>query len=165
MKPSDHPEFFRLPPPEGRSRESTIVLDGEGAFWHEGARVTHPGMARAFASWVGRHPDDGRFILNNGYDWTYFHVEDTPFFVERIFEDPREVELSDGTREPFEPERLGVGRAGALYLPVKAGKFRARFRREAQLSLVDRLEEGAGGTIFLKLGDLRWELPRASPEA
>ena len=25
MRPGDHPEFFRLPPPEGRSRESTVV--------------------------------------------------------------------------------------------------------------------------------------------
>ena len=165
MKPGDHPEFFRLPPPEGRSRESTIVLDGEGAFWHEGARVTHPGMARAFATWVGRHPDDGRFILNNGYDWTYFRVEDTPFFVERVLLEALEVELSDGTREPFEPGRLSLGRAGALYLPVKGGQYRARFRREAQLSLIDRLEEGPDGRIFLKLGDLRWELPRQAPEA
>jgi len=165
MKPSDHPEFFRLPPPEGRSRESSIVLDGEGTFWHEGARVTHAGMARAFASWVGRHPDDGRFILNNGYDWTYFEVEDTPFFVERVFVEPPELELSDGTREPFEPARLSLGRAGALYIPVKQGAYRARFRREAQLSLLERLEEGAGGAIFLKLGDSRWELPREAPEA
>lgn len=165
MKPSDHPEFFRLPPPEGRSRESSIVLDGEGAFWHEGARVTHPGMARAFASWVGRHPDDGRFILNNGYDWTYFRVEDTPFFVERICTDPLEIELSDGTREPFKPAELSLGRSGALYLTVKHGLYRARFRREAQLSLGDHLEEGAEGAIFLRLGDSRWELPRADPEA
>ena len=165
MKPSDHPEFFRLPPPEGRSRESTIVLDGEGAFWHEGQRVTHPGMAKAFASWVGRHPDDGRFILNNGYDWTYFRVEDTPFFVERVSAEPLEIELSDGTREPFQPEQLSLGRGGALYLPVKRGEYRARFRREAQLALLDRLEEGAGDRIFLKLGDSCWELPRADPEA
>ena len=80
VRPGDHPDFFRLPPPPGRSRESTIVLDAEGRFFHEGAPVTHRGMARAFASWVARHPDDGRYILSNGYDWSYFRVEDAPRF-------------------------------------------------------------------------------------
>src|SRR5205809_4885030 len=81
MRPGDHPEFFRFPAPEGRSRESSIVLDREGRFHHNGALVEHPGMARAFASWIDLHPDDGRFILNNGYDWSYFRVEDVPFFA------------------------------------------------------------------------------------
>ena len=39
MKPGDHPEFFRFPAPEGRSRESTILLDREGRFWHDGELV------------------------------------------------------------------------------------------------------------------------------
>ena len=73
MKPSDHPEFFRFPPPEGRSRESTIVLTKDGRFFHEGAPVTHAGMRKAFASWLSRHPDDGRHILTNGYE-----TNDTP---------------------------------------------------------------------------------------
>ena len=38
-------------------------------------------MAKAFAKWVRRHPDDGRWILSNGYDWCYFTVEDTGYFV------------------------------------------------------------------------------------
>ena len=39
MKPGDHPDFYRLAPPPGASRESTIVLDGEGRFWHDGEHV------------------------------------------------------------------------------------------------------------------------------
>ena len=46
MRPADHPEFFRLPAPEGRSRESTIVLDAEGRFHHDGELVEHPGDGR-----------------------------------------------------------------------------------------------------------------------
>ena len=45
-------------------------------------------MATAFASWITTHPDDGRFILTNGYDWTYFTVKDAPFFVKRVFSTP-----------------------------------------------------------------------------
>ena len=70
MKPGDHPEFFRFPAPEGRSRESTIRLDAEGRFHHEGNVVEHPKLAEAFHTWIARHPDDGRYILTNGYDWT-----------------------------------------------------------------------------------------------
>jgi len=41
VKPGDHPEFFRLAPPPGASRDSTISLDAEGRFFHDGARVEH----------------------------------------------------------------------------------------------------------------------------
>ena len=83
MKPADHPEFFRLPAPEGGSRESTIVLDADGRFFHDGEVVDAPrhGAGVRDLDRAG-HPDDGRFIFNNGYDWSYFRVEDAPFFVE-----------------------------------------------------------------------------------
>src|SRR5687768_17693940 len=121
MKPGDHPEFFRLPPPEGRSRESTIVLTRDGRFLHNGEPVEHPGMARAFASWIGRHPDDGRYILNNGYDWSYFEVEQSPIFVESVrFEDGTPVlRLFDGSEEPLNPQELWVGERDALFTRVR----------------------------------------------
>jgi len=163
MKPSDHPDFFRLPPPEGRSRESTIRLDGEGRFTHDGNPVEHPGMARAFASWIQRHPDDGRFILNNGYDWSYFQVEDVPFFVLGVEERGGELmlALSDGSETPLDAESLRVGRAGALYLPVKNGLFFARFSQTAQLSLGQWLAEGEGGELVLEIAGLRLPLRTA----
>jgi uncharacterized protein len=88
MLPIDHPDFFRRAPPPGQSRESTIMLDGEGRFWHAGELVRHPGMQEAFASWISRHPDDGRHILCNGYDWSYFDVQDVPFFVRGLSPGP-----------------------------------------------------------------------------
>ena len=114
MRPGDHPEFFRFPAPEGRSRESSIVLDAQGRFPHAGELVEHPGMARAFASWIGRHPDDGRFILNNGYDWSYFQVEDVPFFVLGVREGASglELALSDGSQSPLDPASLALGAQG-----------------------------------------------------
>lgn len=172
MKPSEHPEFFRLPAPEGRSRESTIVLDGEGRFFHDGAPVTHPGMARAFSSWIARHPDNGRFILNNGYDWSYFRVEDVPFQVTSLVlpGDPRasgglSVELSDGTVEALRPEALEVGSGDALYVAVKGGAFRARFSRDAQRALGPLLSEEADGTLTLDFGGQRVCLPVAPRKA
>ncbi len=157
MRPADHPEFFRLPPPPGRSRESTIVLDRDGRFWHDGVRVDHPGMARAFASWIGRHPDDGRFILNNGYDWCYFRVEGTPLFVESIREQgglPWLV-LSDGSEQPLEPEQTWLDADGVLRARVKGGEFEARFSRAAQAASSDWLVEDENGHICLQIAGKR----------
>ena len=101
MKPGDHPDFFRLPPPEGRSRESTIRLDENGHFFHEGERVEHPGLEAAMHTWIARHPDDGRFILTNGYDWTYFNVDDVAYFVRSVRIEPDRVvlNLNDGSKK------------------------------------------------------------------
>ena len=145
--PIDHPEFFDLPPPPGRSRESSIVLDGEGRFWHEGELVTHRGMMAAFATWIRRHPRDGRYVLCNGYDWTYFRVVDVPFFVVGVSGAPGcpTLELSDQTEERLEPETLGVGEHDALYCWVKNGQYEARFTPAAQVALAPHLAEGDGG--------------------
>jgi uncharacterized protein len=158
MKPGDHPEFFRFPAPEGRSRESTIRLDAAGQFWHEGRRVDHPALAAAFHSWIGRHPDDGRLILSNGYDWTYFTVDDAPYFVRALRIEPHRVFalLSDGSQEVWDPESTRVGADGALYTVVKrearGGPYEAKFTQHAQSSLAPLLvetegveTEGAGG--------------------
>ncbi|HYQ41436.1 MAG TPA: hypothetical protein VER11_05705 [Polyangiaceae bacterium] len=160
MRPGDHPEFFRFPAPEGRSRESSIVLDATGHFHHQGVLVEHPGMARAFASWIDRHPDDGRFILNNGYDWSYFEVEDVPFFVLGVREWAGRLELllSDGSESPLEPESLRQGRQGALYTSVKNHKFQARFTQAAQIALGQWLVEAENGDLLLEIAGTRHTL-------
>ena len=160
MRPGDHPEFFRFPAPEGRSRESSIVLDAEGRFHHDGVLVEHDGMARAFASWIDRHPDDGRFILNNGYDWSYFRVDDVPFFVLGVQERAGRLELSlsDGSQSPLEPTDLTVGNRGALYTPVKNGKFQARFTQAAQIALAPWLVEAENGDVLLEIAGTRHTL-------
>jgi len=160
MRPGDHPEFFRFPAPEGRSRESSIVLDAQGQFQHDGQPVIHPGMARAFASWIDRHPDDGRYILNNGYDWSYFRVEDVPFFVLGLREEAGRLvlSLSDGSESPLEPGALTSGTQGALYTTVKNGKFPARFTQNAQIALAPWLREAENGEIFLEIAGDRHTL-------
>jgi len=153
-----------LPAPEGRSRASTIVLDAEGRFHHDGALVEHGGMARAFASWIDRHPDDGRFILNNGYDWSYFRVDDVPFFVLGVREQSGRLELrlSDGSESPLDPTELSVGSRGALYTTVKNGKFRARFTQAAQMALAPWLAEAENGDVLLEIAGTRHTLENSS---
>lgn len=158
MKPSDHPDFYRLPPPEGRSRESTLRLDARGRFWHEGHLVTHAGLATGLHRWIRRHPDDGRFILSNGYDWTYFAVDDAPYFVQRIRIEPERVVLvlSDGTEEPFDPATARVGTNDALYARVKSeapgGPYDAKFTPHAQTSLEPLLTPGDSSDVHVHIG-------------
>ena len=178
MKPGDHPEFFRFPAPEGQSRESTIRLDKEGRFWHDGALVEHPRLAEAMHGWIARHPDDGRPILTNGYDWTYFTVEDTPFVVRslRVIEpsgaslsgearEGRELRLVLSNGEQAAPEALEAGPDGALYARVtlRGQRWEARFTRFAQTELGPLLEEGPGGVGVRSGGRLLVPTPRRSP--
>lgn len=165
MKPGDHPEFFRFPAPEGRSRESTIRLDSEGQFWHEGVKVEHPKLAAAMHTWIAKHPDDGRFILTNGYDWTYFTVDEVPYFVRAIHVLPDRVDLvlSDDTIEPWRPADSWIGSNDAVYTHVKEGRFEARFTRHAQTSLADVLEED-GNAVWVVLGQTRTPLRHLASE-
>jgi hypothetical protein len=183
MKPGDHPEFFRFPAPEGRSRESSIRLDALGRFWHEGEMVKHPGMAAAWRSWISRHPDDGRFVLTNGYDWTYFTVDDAPYFVQALRADPDRVVLvlSDGSEEAWEPEATRTGADGALYAIVKkaqkGGPYEAKFTPHAQGSLEPLLverptkgptESATDGRVGVRIGGRVRSLgdePRGEPRA
>jgi hypothetical protein len=159
MKPGEHPEFFRFPAPEGRSRESTIRLDARGRFWHDGGPVEHAGMAAALRSWITRHPDDGRYILTNGYDWTYFTVEDAPYFVEslRIESDRIVLSLSDGTEEAWEPETARVGPDGGVYAVVKreakGGPYEAKFTPHAQGCLEPVLVDAGEARPAVRVGE------------
>ena len=151
FRPIDDPEFVERPPPPGRSRESAIVLDAEGRFWDGGELVTHRGMQDAFATWIRRHPRDGRHILCNGYDWTYFRVDDVPYFVRSLGgtrEHPTLV-LSDQTEEPLDPAGLRLGARDAVYAWVKGGAFEARFSPAAQLELAPFLVEAPDGAVAL----------------
>jgi hypothetical protein len=145
MKPGDHPEFFRFPAPEGRSRESTIVLKADGRFFHDGEPVEHAGMQRAFAAWLRRHPDDDRYILSNGYDWTYLTVEGPAYFVRGVVtsgERPQ-LELLDGRLCPLAAETLRCDAEGGLWLRLPDGE-QARFTGAAQRELEPWLAEQQG---------------------
>ena len=147
MKPGDHPDFFRLPPPPGRSRESSIVLTSDGRFFHDGAPVEHVPMQRAFASWLRRHPDDGRWILSNGYDWSYLTVEGAAFFVRSLGKAGHGLvlELLDGRSIPVANanEALEQDPDGVVWATLPDGE-RARFTPGAQLELGPWLVEREG---------------------
>jgi hypothetical protein len=155
--PEELEAFYRAPPPPGRSRESRIVLDAEGRFSQDGAPFDHHKLAAAFHKWIARHPDDGRYILTNGLDWSYFTVEDAPYFVRQLTEREGEITLmlSDGSEEVLHPAKTRVGKDGALYTQVKAGAFEAKFSRHAQTALAPYLVELEGQPALRLAGTLQ----------
>ena len=164
MKPGDHPDFFRFAPPPGTSRESTLVLDHDGFFWHDGVRVDHEALAEALHRWISKHPDDGRLILTNGYDWCYFRAETTPYIVKAVrvtnYGADASLMLSDATEEKLDPRNLFTDDEGVVFARVKAGVFEARFSRHAQTSLAPLLVSAEPPIV--KVGDVQAELrPRA----
>jgi hypothetical protein len=160
MKPGDHPEFFRFPSPPGTSRESTIVLDREGFFWHDGVRVEHDALEEALHRWISKHPDDGRNMLTNGYDWCYFTAEATPYIIKavRVADDGSDawLVLSDRTEEKLDPRNLSTDEDGVVFARVKDGAFDARFSRHAQTSLAPLLVSAEPPIV--KVGVLQAEL-------
>lgn len=110
-------------------------------------------MAQAFAQWIRRHPDDGRTILSNEFDWTYFAVEDVPFFVTQCAVQGRRarITLSDGSEEWLSGHGLRVGEHDAVYCQVKDGAFEARFTPQAQTQLAPLLEETADGEVVVRV--------------
>jgi len=172
VKPGDHPEFFRLAPPDGTSRESTIVLDREGRFWHDGQRVEHEALERALRTWISRHPDDGRLILTNGYDWCYFKAEGAAFVVDTIRVEPGgavTLHLFDGSDDPLDPATLSLDEGGVVHAAVKSGRFDARFSRHAQTELAPLLVPGPSGDsgdedVRVVVGGRAFALARAPTE-
>ena len=158
-------DFHRTPPPAGRSRESTIRLDADGVFHHEDETFAHAKLRDAMHTWITRHPDNDRFILDNGYDWTYFTVEDVPYFVRHMaeFENSVLLVLSDGSREELVPEDTYIGPNEALYTMVKRplapasaaakdvdaskGPYWAKFSRHAQTQLAPLLTPATEGDV------------------
>jgi len=138
------------------TRESSIRLDTEGRFFHDGEMVEHPGLSHAMHGWITRHPNDARYVLENGWDWCYLTVDDTPFVVRSAHLEGAalDVTLSDGSTEKLAPHALRVAQDGTLRCEVKAsakgGPYPARFDRHALVALGEKLTE-RDGRYFLTL--------------
>ena len=124
------------------TRESKIRIDREGRFWHDGSRVEHPGLARAFAQWIDVDPTSGRYILKNEVDWCFVEVEDAPLVVRQV-EPGLTLYLSDESRERLDERTLRLADDDVPYCDVRGGKLPARFSREAATTLLDALGDRA----------------------
>ena len=136
-------------------------IDREGAWWHEGVEVTHPGVLQNL--YANLRADGESHHLQAGPLRIPVRVDDAPFVVVRAEPGPDpdtiEVHLSDGSQEPLEAGSLVLDRRGIPYCRVKGGRFRARFSVSAWLQLAEKVEVDPGsGEPALVLGGRRFVL-------
>lgn len=154
------PSFdWNTPVPAPFTRESSIRLDKRGKFWHNGNEVEHAGLERAMHAWIKKHPENKRFVLENGYDWCYLTVDCTPFLVVAIHYDEGAfiTTLSDGTRAPLLVGSLRLNAEGDILCDVKLdrtdGPYEARFDTYAATQLSEWLTDSPNGfTLQTPLG-------------
>lgn len=151
--------------PPGLTPESNIRIDVDGRFWAEGQPVVHPRLERALASWLGKDPKTGRWILRNSVNWCYVTVDDTPLVV-RSFTIADDgglvVTLSDGSSEPLDLTTLRLSADDIPYCLVKERRFPARFGRTAAYALLERVRTEPDGTVLLQLDTCTLPIPRGA---
>lgn len=137
------------------------MLDRHGRFYHDGERVEHPGLHAALLSWMTRHPEDHRPVLQNGYDWCYFRAEDALYVVlgVRTQEESLALVLSDGTVETVPLGALSLSANGVLYATL-ARKEDARFSQQAMAELAPHLEAINEGGYGVRVGTRLFPVPR-----
>lgn len=142
---------------------SGIRLDSEGQFWHDGQRVTHPGILRAWHRGLERAPD-GRYLIRFGHDWAYVRVDDAPFFVLRATPEEKDIRLrlSNETEDILQGPTLGLSPDGVLYCKVK-GEHVAKFTRQAQADLGPFLHQEEGRFV-LRHGGQAWPIRDYLPQ-
>jgi hypothetical protein len=142
-------------PPFPFTRESTIRIDPQGAFWHDGQRVQHPGLAEAFARWLDVDHDTGRYIVRNSINWVYVTVDDAPLVVRGVADEGGQlvISVSDGTREPLRADTLRVDDDDVPYCDVRDGRLPARFTPQAAFALFERLGSGVSSLRRVARGE------------
>jgi len=138
---------------------SGLSIDAEGRLLHRGEPVTHARTLEVLWRSLERAPD-GRYLVRIGRESAYVQIDDAPYGVRGVIEDPAggtpSILLSDGSREPLDPATLAVGTDGVLRCVVKGG-HPARFGRAAQVTLGLAIEESppGSGRFFLMVGGAR----------
>lgn len=141
--------------------DSGLSIDADGRMLHRGEPITHARTLEVLWASLSRDPD-GRYRVRIGRESAFVRVEDAPYAVRGLVEDPGGpllVLLSDGSREPLDPATLSVGPDGVLRCTVRGGHA-ARFGRSAQVALGLALEESppGSGRYALTLGGRRYPI-------
>ena len=134
-----------------------LRIDREGAWFHDGAEVTHAGILANLRD--NLQVDDRGHYLQIGPARVPVEVEDAPFLIVRVERegDGLVVTRNDLGREPLAVETLTVDERGIPRCRVKDGRFTARLDRAATYQLLQHVEPGEPpGPAALVLGGRRW---------
>lgn len=120
-----------------------IHVDRDGGWAWDGKPLVHDGILRYLKQNLERD-DQGRYWVAVEAGRVPVIVEDAPYLVEALLEDPPRARLDDGRELPLaSPLSLLTSDEHRFYLPVS--QERALFSRHAHHQLWDGLDEDAGG--------------------
>jgi hypothetical protein len=129
---------------------STLLLDAEGRFLHEGTVISHPRLLALLHRSIVRC-DDMTFVVTTGRDRVPLTVTDTPYFVrtlERTDAGQTALVLSDATREMVNEEtEFLIDASNRLRVRVKSARFFAKLLRPAHTAIIDSLSHDERGTV------------------
>lgn len=134
--------------------DSGLKVDRQGRWWHDDELVEHPNIIEAFNQGL-RVMEDGRYQLHFGNDWCFVQVEGCAFTAVAVDEGAGgrlSIRLSDRTAEWLDLPSLSLDEEGVLTVKVKEGRAQARFSREAQFQLAERMEEKDGTWVLTSGG-------------
>lgn len=121
-----------------------IVLKKDGTWFSDGIEITHEPTREVFFKSIHWDEKEKRYCLKVGYETIFIEVEDTPFFVNAIEEEPNEsffAKLSNESRVRITPGQLKYD-DNKLYLFLDSGQ-KAKFLSAPYYQLLQRLREDA----------------------
>jgi hypothetical protein len=137
-----------------------LTLSREGLWFHEGGEITHPGLVHVLNRGLVVL-EDGAVEVRVGHERAQVTVEERPYFVTEVgLGDPLTVRLNDESQERVPLAALRIRGEDALLLPVKGGRFMARFLRGPYLKLASLLEAEGQGYVLPLRGGRRAPIPR-----
>ncbi len=114
-----------------------LIIDKDGRWFQNGAEIIHPEVYRYFNELLETTPD-GTYRIRTAQETCCVEVEDAPFVVQRVLDDPGDllrIQLNDGSVEVLKPQFLWIGASNVPYTLVKNERFHARFSRPAYYML------------------------------
>jgi hypothetical protein len=164
--PSDVSETLSEPLSEAQIEKLRTIglrLDRAGAFWHQGAAVTHPRLRQALLRWLDVRGDGRDVVKLDDKRYAYVEVDDAHLRARSarwdgdrcrvLWDDDQESELAYDT--------LRQAADHALYVRVRE-RLRGRIAGAAYHAIAERIIETPGGGFALDAAGQRWPIENAA---
>jgi len=145
-----------------KMRAIGLRLDRAGAFWHEGATVSHPRLRQALLRWLDVH--DGRDVVRlDDKRYAYVEVEDAHLraLSARWDGDRCLIQWDDDQEEELDYASLRQAEDHAFYAVARGGRLRGRIAGAAYHAVAERVVETPGGFALAATGT-RWPIANAA---
>lgn len=125
----------------GKQSRYELRIDREGRWFHEGIEIVREDIRNYFSRHLVQNGDGG-YSVRIGKDECNVIVDDAPFVVVRVTEEPEgmlTLLLNDGDEAQLDPNTLEFRNSNVPYCRIRTG-LSARFSRPAYYQLAEFIE-------------------------